>query len=84
MPDWLVEFLKQSPVLGVCLGIVYLAWKYNQAIHTSYLEALEKSHMSHLASKDAEIRRLCDELEAARKERDKLVKTIAGKEKEKS
>ena len=82
MPDWLMEFLKQSPMLGVCLGIIFVARKYNQGIHVSYLNSLEKSHAGHLASKDAEIKRLCEELDAARKERDKLLKTIvAGKEK---
>ena len=67
MPDWLAVFLKQSPVLGVCLGIVFMAWKYNQSIHVSYLDSLEKAHTGHLASKDAEIKRLCDELDTAGK-----------------
>lgn len=29
MPEWLIEALKQSPTLAVCLGVVYFAWKHN-------------------------------------------------------
>ena len=82
MPEWMIEALKQSPTLAVCLGVVYFAWKHNQSIHTRYLESLEKSQAAHLASKDAEILRQRDDLEAARKERDKLQKALtAAKEK---
>ncbi len=80
MPEWLTEYAKQSPTLAVCLLIVYLAGKYSQGLHTRYLESLEKAHSSHLASKGAEIKRLCDELEAVRKEREKLVKAMTAKE----
>jgi hypothetical protein len=83
MPDWMLEALKQSPTLAVCLGVVYFAWKHNQGIHNRYLESLEKSHNNHLSSKDAEIQHLRDDLDAARKERDKLLKALtAAKEKQ--
>jgi gamma-glutamyl-gamma-aminobutyrate hydrolase PuuD len=76
------EYLKQTPVLAVCLGVVYLAWRYTQALHNRYLESLEKSHADHLPSKAAEIQRLTAESEAARKEREKLLKQItAGRDK---
>jgi hypothetical protein len=29
MPEWLSEYLKQSPTLGACLVVVYFAWKYS-------------------------------------------------------
>lgn len=77
MPEWMIEALKQSPTLAVCLGVVYFAWKHNQSIHNRYLESLERSHAGHLASKDAEIQRLRDDLELARKDRDKLQKALA-------
>jgi hypothetical protein len=41
------------------------------------LESLEKAHAAHLASKDAEIARLRDDFEQARKEREKLQKLLA-------
>ncbi len=76
MPEWLTEYLKQSPTLGACLAIVYFAWKYSQSLHNRYLDTLEKSHAAHLASKDAEITRLREDLEVLRKERDKLQKQL--------
>lgn len=76
MPDWMTEYLKQSPTLAICLGVAFFAWKSNQSIHTRYPEELEKSHTNHLQSKDIEIARLAQELEVMRKERDKLLKQI--------
>lgn len=77
MPDWIQEYLRQSPTLAICLGVVYFAWKYTSKLHVQYLESLERSHASHLASKDAEIERLRADLDSARKERDKLQKQLS-------
>jgi hypothetical protein len=82
MPDWMQEYLRQSPTLAICLGVVYLAWKYTSKLHVQFLDSLERSHASHLASKDAEIERLRADLDSARKERDRLQKQLtAAKEK---
>ena len=76
MPDWVTDYLKQSPTLGVRLLVVYFAWQTTRAFQRQYLELLQKSHDAHLASKDAEIARFREDLEAARKERDKLQRQL--------
>lgn len=49
-PEWLIEVLKQSPTLTVCLVVVWFA-----------INHIIKEHAKHLASKDAEIERLVAE-----------------------
>lgn len=76
MPEWFADFVKQSPTLGVCLLVVYIAWKSMRSVQQQFLDLLQKSHEAHLASKDAEIARLSAELEVVRKDRDKLQRQL--------
>jgi septal ring factor EnvC (AmiA/AmiB activator) len=76
MPEWVNDILKQSPILGLCMLSVYTAGKYLQATNARFLDKLEKSHAAHLASKNEEIARLREDLDAARKDRDKLQKML--------
>ena len=76
MADWFADFVKQSPTLGVCLLVVYFAWKAMRSWQQQTLELLQSSHSAHLASKDAEIAHLREDLDALRKDRDRLLQQL--------
>lgn len=53
LPDWASEAIKQCPILAVALLVVWYSFRH-----------ITKEHEKHLASKDAEIKRLVVEKNA--------------------
>jgi flagellar biosynthesis/type III secretory pathway M-ring protein FliF/YscJ len=84
MPDWLIEQLRQFPVVGLAGVVAWYAYRevkrnntahreQEQKAHADAVNRLEQAHANLLAAKDGEIARLTKEHKA---ELRKLTKTV--------
>jgi hypothetical protein len=87
MPTWFEDVLKQSPILGVTLLVIWIAFRHitkRDAEHERALSAARDEHLRslregfdrHLASLNAEIGRLQKDKEILQKEKDTLLKML--------
>ena len=74
LPDWFLEILKQFPGLAVGLAVGWYVVRLFSRIYENHIEQIRKDHAEHMATKDAVISRLDNQLEALKKERDNWLK----------